>query len=340
METTAPVRGDSTDPVIRVRGLARTFTTRTGAVQAVTGIDFDVHHGEIIGLLGPNGAGKTTTLRMIATLLQPSAGEATIVGADLRGESRTVRARIGYVPQGGSTNETELVEDELILQARLFGVTKAEAKQAVAELAKALEFDGLERRKCGELSGGQRRRVDIALGLIHRPTLVYLDEPTTGLDPQSRANLWEHIRRLRDGGTTVVLTTHYLEEADALCDRILVMDHGGIVAQGTPDDLKRRISGDVISLELDSAQADLALEVAARTVPVRSGLHADGHENGHAGKALVHLTVDHGDAAVVPLLRALGDHGVTPGALTVKRPSLDDVFLTLTGRSLREGDRS
>ncbi|MFD6351941.1 ABC transporter ATP-binding protein [Nocardia tengchongensis] len=339
METTSPVRGEPTDPVIRVRGLARTFATKTGDVQAVSGIDFDVRYGEIIGLLGPNGAGKTTTLRMISTLLAPTAGEATVVGADLRTQARTVRSRIGYVPQGGSTNETELVEDELILQARLFGLSKAEAKASAADLAKALEFDGLERRKCGQLSGGQRRRVDIALGLVHRPTLIYLDEPTTGLDPQSRANLWDHIRRLRDEGTTVVLTTHYLDEADALCDRILVMDHGTIVAEGTPDELKRRISGDVISLEIDSHSADLALDIAGDVLALRSRLRTEG-QNGHAGKSLVHLTVEHGDAAVVPLLRALGDRGITPGSLTVKRPSLDDVFLTLTGRSLREGDRS
>ncbi|WP_327144634.1 ATP-binding cassette domain-containing protein [Nocardia sp. NBC_01327] len=338
METTSLARRHSAEPAIRVRGLARTFKSKTGAVQAVTGIDFDVYDGEIIGLLGPNGAGKTTTLRMIATLLAPSAGEATVAGADLRGAPRTVRSRIGYVPQGGSTSDTELVEDELILQARLFGLSKAEAVANAAELSKALEFDGMGRRKCGQLSGGQRRRVDIALGMIHRPFLIYLDEPTTGLDPQSRANLWEHIRRLRDEGTTVVLTTHYLEEADALCDRVLVMDHGGIVAEGTPDELKRRISGDVISLEIGTGSADLALEIAESVLTVRNSLNTG--ENGRAGMSLVHLTVDRGDEAVVPLLRALGENGITPGALTVKRPSLDDVFLTLTGRSLREGNQS
>ncbi|WP_324192927.1 ATP-binding cassette domain-containing protein [Nocardia transvalensis] len=291
------------------------------------GIDFDVEQGEIVGLLGPNGAGKTTTLRMIATLLAPTAGEAAVADADLRTDPRTVRSRIGYVAQGGATNDEEPVIDQLVLQARLFGLGKAEAVRNAEALLTTLELDGLGRRRCRELSGGQRRRVDIALGLVHRPGLIYLDEPTTGLDPQSRAHLWEHIRRLRAEGTTIVLTTHYLEEADALCDRILVMDHGVIVASGTPDELKQRIAGDVISLEIADEQADLAIRVADSVLELRSKLHADG---------LVHLTVDRGDAAVVPLLHALHENGVSPGSLTVKRPSLDDVFLTVTGRSLRE----
>ncbi|WP_280275574.1 ATP-binding cassette domain-containing protein [Nocardia wallacei] len=199
----------------------------------------------------------------------------------------------------------------------------------------ALDLDGLGGRKCGQLSGGQRRRVDIALGLVHGPRLIYLDEPTTGLDPQSRANLWEHIRALRARGTTIVLTTHYLEEADALCDRILVMDHGRIVAEGAPDELERRISGDVVSIEIADARADLALEVAESVLDVRSRVRAEG-----AGATMLHLTVERGDAAVVPLLRALDEHGIAADALTVKRPSLDDVFLTITGRSLRETSRS
>ncbi|OXR45009.1 Daunorubicin/doxorubicin resistance ATP-binding protein DrrA [Nocardia cerradoensis] len=328
METTATVRDRTRTSAIRVRGLARTFTTKTGPVRAVNGLDFEVREGEIVGLLGPNGAGKTTTLRMIATLLAPTAGEAQIADADLRRAPREVRARIGYVAQGGMTNDEELVIDQLVLQARLFGLGKAQATESAEHLLRTLELDGLGRRRCRELSGGQRRRVDIALGLVHRPRLVYLDEPTTGLDPQSRANLWDHVRRLRSEGTTIVLTTHYLEEADALCDRILVMDHGGIVASGTPDELKQRISGDVISLDIADAQADLAIEIADSVLELRSKLRADG---------LVHLTVARGDAAVVPLLRALDEHGIVPGALTVKRPSLDDVFLTVTGRSLREG---
>ncbi|MDN5855319.1 MAG: ATP-binding cassette domain-containing protein [Actinomycetia bacterium] len=316
---------------IEARGLARTFKTRTGEVEAVRGIDIDVAEGAIVGLLGPNGAGKTTTLRMLCTLIAPTAGHAAIAGADLAGEPRIVRSRIGYVMQGGSTSEDELILDELVLHARLFGVSKRDAIARAEALLDALDLSGLGGRKCKQLSGGQRRRVDIALGLIHEPGLIFLDEPTTGLDPQSRANLWDHIRRLRERGTTVVLTTHYLDEADALCDRILVMDHGEIVAEGTPDRLKRRISGDVLTVETDPAEAETVVDVANATVTVRDHVTEGGR---------VHLTVEQGDQSVVPLLRALDAKGIVPGALTVKRPSLDDVFLAVTGRSLRDGDPS
>ena len=316
---------------IEARGLARTFKTRTGDVRAVRGIDVDVAEGEIVGLLGPNGAGKTTTLRMLCTLIAPTAGTAVIAGADLASQPRLVRSRIGYVMQGGSTNEDELVLDEMVLQARLFGVSKRDALARGEALLDALDLAGLGGRKCKQLSGGQRRRVDIALGLIHEPGLIFLDEPTTGLDPQSRANLWDHIRRLRARGTTVVLTTHYLEEADALCDRIFVMDHGEVVAEGTPEQLKRRISGDVLTIEAEPAEVETVVGVANATVSVRNHITDDGR---------VHLTVEAGDQSVVPLLRALDAKGVVPDALTVKRPSLDDVFLAVTGRSLRDGDPS
>src|SRR5690625_2105815 len=233
--------------------------------------------------------------------------------------------------QGGSTNEDELVLDEMVLQARLFGVSKRDALARGEALLDALDLAGLGGRKCKQLSGGQRRRVDIALGLIHEPGLIFLDQPTTGLDPQSRANLWDHIRRLRARGTTVVLTTHYLEEADALCDRIFVMDHGEVVAEGTPEQLKRRISGDVLTIEAEPAEVETVVGVANATVSVRNHITDDGR---------VHLTVEAGDQSVVPLLRALDAKGVVPDALTVKRPSLDDVFLAVTGRSLRDGDPS
>ncbi|MGH2859857.1 MAG: ABC transporter ATP-binding protein, partial [Solirubrobacteraceae bacterium] len=226
--------------MISARGLARAFKTKTGRVDAVRAIDFDVAPGEIVGLLGPNGAGKTTTLRMLTTLLAPSAGHALVVGHDLAREPREVRRRIGYVAQvGAAPSAGTVVSEELITQARLQGMSKADAEARLGRLAPSLDLAGLEGRALVELSGGQRRRFDIALGLMHSPPLVFLDEPTTGLDPQSRANLWDHIRSLRDEhGVTILLTTHYLEEADALCDRVLIIDGGRIVATGTPDELK------------------------------------------------------------------------------------------------------
>ncbi|GLX06264.1 hypothetical protein Misp03_31910 [Microbispora sp. NBRC 16548] len=221
--------------MIHARGLTKTY----GPVEAVRGVDLDVSAGEIVGFLGPNGAGKTTTLRMLTTLLTPTAGTATVAGSDLFADPVGVRRRIGYVPQGGTVGPISPIGEELLLQARLYGLGKAEARERVTALLRRLELDGAENRTAITLSGGQKRRVDIAMGLLHRPVLLFLDEPTTGLDPQSRANLWDHVRRLREEeGMTVFLTTHYLEEADALCDRVLIIDHGRIVAEGAPGELK------------------------------------------------------------------------------------------------------
>ncbi|WP_433323273.1 ATP-binding cassette domain-containing protein [Spirillospora sp. CA-294931] len=312
--------------MIKARGLARTFTTKRGAVEAVRGVDLDVAPGEIVGFLGPNGAGKSTTLRMLTTLLRPTAGTASVAGHDLRADPAGVRRRIGYVAQGGGTDPGVPVGEELDLQARLYGVRDAPGR--IAELCARLELEGLERRAPGTLSGGQRRRLDIALGLVHRPALVFLDEPTTGLDPQSRGNLWEHIRRLRgQDGSTVFLTTHYLDEADALCDRILIIDHGRIVAAGTPAELKRRVSGDVITLALGHGGADKA-RAALEVLPEVREVALTGDD--------VRLSVRDGDRALTPLIRALDAAGVELTALSLARPTLDDVFLTVTGRSLRD----
>jgi ABC-2 type transport system ATP-binding protein len=319
----------SPDP-ITARGLARSFKTRDGSVDAVRGIDFDVASGEIVGLLGPNGAGKTTTLRMLTTLLEPSAGEATVAGYDLKAQPREVRSSIGYVAQVGAMPAAgTVVGEELITQARLQGMSKADAVRRLAHVAPKLNLDGLEGRALSELSGGQRRRFDVALGVMHTPSVIFLDEPTTGLDPQSRANLWEHIRNLREQmGVTILLTTHYLDEADALADRILVMDDGKLVADDTPDALKARISGDVVVLALaDPADAARAETAAREAVDVRDAAFVDGG---------LHVTVSEGATAVAPLLRALDAADIVLASVSVSRPSLDDVFLTLTGRTLRE----
>jgi ABC-2 type transport system ATP-binding protein len=315
--------------MIEARGLARTFKTRTGPVEAVRGVDFEVGAGEIVGFLGPNGAGKTTTQRMLATLLAPSAGEATVAGADLRRDPTAVRRRIGYVAQGGTTNPGATVDEELVTQARLYGISRADADARARELCAELDLADLGRRLVKTLSGGQRRRLDIALGLVHAPKLVFLDEPSTGLDPHSRANLWAHIRGLRDsGGAAVFLTTHYLDEADALCDRILIIDNGQIVASGSPDELKRRISGDVVTLVLDD-QPEMVRALLAAQPGVRDAQLIDRG---------VRVTVEHGDAQALALMRVLDGAGVPVASLSVARPSLDDVFLTMTGRSLREAE--
>jgi ABC-2 type transport system ATP-binding protein len=222
--------------LIETRGLSKTFK---GGVEAVRGVDISVGPGEIVGFLGPNGAGKTTTMRMLTTLLKPTSGTATVAGHDLLGDPGPVRQRIGYVSQGGGVDPTVPIGEALELQARLYGLNRDAARARTGELLAGLDLAGMEARPGGTLSGGQRRRVDIAFGLLHAPALLFLDEPTTGLDPQSRANLWDHIRALRaEQGVTVFLTTHYLDEADALCDRLLIIDHGGIVAEGAPADLK------------------------------------------------------------------------------------------------------
>src|SRR5215468_5671210 len=198
--------------IIETAGLRKSFKTRGGTVDAVRGVDLAVAEGEIFGFLGPNGAGKTTTLRILATLIEPDGGEATVAGADLRKNSGEVRRRIGYVAQGGSTWEEVTAREELVLQARLYGIGKPEARVRADAAVRAFQLDEFADRWCKTYSGGQRRRLDIALGVIHRPKVLFLDEPTTGLDPQSRAHMWDEIRRLRTDGMTILITTHYLEE--------------------------------------------------------------------------------------------------------------------------------
>ncbi|MEU7791236.1 ATP-binding cassette domain-containing protein [Amycolatopsis sp. NPDC049159] len=315
--------------MITARGLERRFRRkgRTGGeVHAVKGVDLDVDAGELVAFLGPNGAGKTTTLRMLTTLLKPTAGTATVGGRDLLADPLGVRERIGYVAQGGGTAPESTVADELELQGRLHRMSKADAIARGAELAERLDLTGLDRRPAKTLSGGQRRRLDIALGLIHSPELVFLDEPSTGLDPQSRANLWEHIRRL---GVTVFLTTHYLDEADALADRLIVIDGGRIVAEGPPDALKAQVNGDRVEVGVDPEQGADAAEIAGRLAGARE-LSAAGGE--------IRFRVPRGDVALPELLRALDAESIPMRSVQVHRPTLDDVFLTLTGRSLREAE--
>jgi ABC-2 type transport system ATP-binding protein len=293
-------------------------------------VDLEVAAGELVGFLGPNGAGKTTTLRMLTTLLEPTAGEATVAGCDLRTDPIGVRRRIGYVAQGGGTTPELKVIEELVLQGRLYGLSKVDASRRGRELMARLDIAELDQRLIKTLSGGQRRRLDVALGLLHDPRLVFMDEPSTGLDPQSRANLWDHIRSLRDHhDTTVFLTTHYLDEADALCDRILVIDNGRIVAEGSPSDLKAQVSGDRVEAGVPVEHVTAAAEIAGRLPDAQDVSTVD---------SLVRFRVPRGDVAMPELLRALDAAGIPMRSVQVHRPSLDDVFLTLTGRTLRDAE--
>ncbi|CBG69965.1 putative ABC transporter, ATP-binding subunit [Streptomyces scabiei 87.22] len=247
-------------PIISTAGLAHTFRTKRGPLEAVRGIDLTVRPGEILGFLGPNGAGKTTFLRMLTTLLPPTGGAATIAGHDLATDPAGVRRVCGYVAQSGGVDPQITVREELVTQGRLYRLTRSQAVERAEELARELELTELLDRTCAALSGGQRRRLDIAMALTHRPRVLFLDEPTTGLDPGSRAGLWELVRRLRDEhGTTVFLTTHYLDEADALADRIVVVDRGLVVADDTPSALRLRYGGSA-----DATLQDAFLAITGR----------------------------------------------------------------------------
>jgi len=314
------------EPIIETRGLRRVFQIRKRVVEAVVGVDLSVRRGEIFGFLGPNGAGKTTTLRMLATLMPPSGGTARVAGCDLATQPGKIRERIGYVGQAGGADREIVGRTELIFQGRLYGMTVESARKRAGQLIEMLELEGAADRKVGTYSGGQKRRLDIGLGLVHDPQLLFLDEPTTGLDPQSRARVWEEVRKMHDRGTTVFLTTHYLDEADALCDRVAIIDYGKIVAEGTPEELKRAVAGDVVTLSVAGEQ-QRALDLLKDQPFVREARMDEG---------FVLLYVDRGEVAMPAILRLLDGTGMQLKTVELHRPSLDDVFLRQTGRSLRE----
>ncbi len=314
------------DAVIETHGLRRVFKSRSRVVEAVAGVDLTVQKGEIFGFLGPNGAGKTTTLRMLATLMPPSGGTAKVAGCDLGTQPGEIRKRIGYVGQAGGADREITGRRELVFQGRLYGMSAEAAKKRAAELIEMLELEVCADRAGSTYSGGQKRRLDIGLGLVHDPQLLFLDEPTTGLDPQSRVRVWDEVRRMHDRGTTVFLTTHYLDEADALCDRIAIIDYGKIVAEGTPEELKRAVAGDVVTLSVAGDQ-QRALDLLQGQAFVRESRIEEG---------FVLLYVDRGEVAMPAILRLLDGAGLQLLTIGLHRPSLDDVFLRQTGRSLRE----
>jgi ABC-2 type transport system ATP-binding protein len=299
------------------------------AVQAVRGVSIQVGRGEIFGFLGPNGAGKTTTLRMLTTLLSIDAGTAMVAGFDVARQPQEVRNRIGYVSQLGGADELATGRENLILQGRLYGGDLAAVTARTGQLMDLLDLGEFADRRVKTYSGGQRRRLDVALGIVHQPEVLFLDEPSTGLDPQNRAHLWDHVRELRDRGTTVFLTTHYLEEADALCDRLVIIDHGEIVTEGAPAELKRRVAGEsvVLSLRPGSDEGGRAAHLLGPEPFVKELTSTDGE---------LRLYVEDGSVALPRILRLLDDAGIGVRSVSLSEPTLDDVFLRQTGRSLRD----
>jgi ABC-2 type transport system ATP-binding protein len=326
--------------MIEASGLRKSYRTRrrgkVTAVDAVRGVDFSVQRREIFGFLGPNGAGKSTTLQMLATLLRPDGGDATIAGADLRRDPGEVRKRIGFVAQTSGTYAQSTGRRDLVLEAQMYGESRSTAQELAEGVIKAFQLEEFVDRQIGTYSGGQRRRLDVALGVIHSPQVIFLDEPTAALDPPSRARMWQEVRRLRDEGMTVFLTTHYLDEADTLCDRVSIIDGGLIVAEGTPADLKREISGDVVIVDLASADTAGAPEAATVGAAAKVLTEQPYVESCEVIEHTLRLYVDSAATSIPQIMRALSGKDIEPGAIEIRQPSLDDVFLAKTGRTLAD----
>lgn len=312
-------------------GLRKTFKTGKETIEAVRGVSFDVAAGEVVALLGPNGAGKSTTMRMMTTLLPPTAGNIRIAGHDVSREPGKVPDAIGYVGQKNASGENHRIRDEIITQGRCYGLKTSDARRRADDVLEMLGIAELGSRTPGSLSGGQRRRVDIALGLVHNPRVLFLDEPSAGLDPHSRASLWEQVQLLhREHGITILLTTHYLDEADHVAERVVIVDHGEVIANGTPDALKADLAGDWMHVTTTSADtARSATRLASQLVGVS--------EVGTEGER-VSVRIADAEAALPTFLRLLDRDSIAVVRASLQRPSLDDVFLNLTGRRIEESE--
>jgi ABC-2 type transport system ATP-binding protein len=319
------------ETVIDVRGLQKKYADGT---EAVKGITFEVKRGEFFGFLGPNGAGKSTTIKMLITLLNKSGGEAHILGHDISRETDKIRRLIGYAAQEVGVDDDLTARENLMLQGKLYHLPSNVLKQRVDELLALMDLTNDANRSSGSFSGGMRKRLDLATGLIHRPQILFLDEPTTGLDPQNRANLWQYLERLnKEEGLTIFLTTHYMEEADRLCDRLAIIDHGTLIAEGSPTQLKAQLGGDVIALSFGEngktgAQQAQAASALLKDLPfVRDTTVTDEGIN---------VIAQDGGAMVPQVLLALNNAGLAVARLALTSPTLDDVFLKYTGHTIRQ----
>jgi ABC-2 type transport system ATP-binding protein len=318
--------------IIETEGLTKIYS---GDARAVDGVDFAVEKGEVFGFLGPNGAGKTTTVRLLTTLTRPTSGRAEVVGYDVAQDARQLRERIGYSAQEAGVDVNATGRQNLLLYGHYYHLGGRTLKRRVTELLELVDLSDEADRPVRTYSGGMRKRLEIATALIHRPQLLFLDEPTLGLDIQTRVHIWDYVRGLnRKDGTTIFLTTHYLEEADRLCDRLAIIDHGHIVVAGMPDALKDEIRGDVVTLSLSLRETGAAadLEKAQHILsgqPFVEEIQPTGGE--------LNVYVEYGASAVPQILRLLENAGLTVESVALSRPSLDDVFLKHTGRTMRGG---
>jgi ABC-2 type transport system ATP-binding protein len=312
---------------IRVENLVKTFDGFT----AVDGISFTVDTGELFGLLGPNGAGKTTTINMLSTLLKPTSGSATVAGFGVTGDRDNVRKSIGVVFQEPALDGKLTGRENLEFHTMMYGIGKAERRRRIDEVLALVELTDKAGTLVEKYSGGMKRRLEIARGLTHRPKVLFLDEPTLGLDAQTRRHIWEYIRKLnKEAGVTIILTTHYMEEADYLCGRIAIMDQGKFVAMDAPGRLKDTLGGDVVSLEFEGDAAAFLGDLGRQDWIKRSKLHED----------VLSLTVEKGERRIPELVMLAQEKGVTINCVNLRKPSLEDVFLHFTGRTIREQEAS
>jgi ABC-2 type transport system ATP-binding protein len=324
----APTAGGQAAAAIEAHDLVKTYP---GGVRALDGLGFAVAAGTVFGLLGPNGAGKTTTVKILTTLSRPDAGRATVAGLDVLRRADEVRRLIGVVAQRSGVDREATGRENLALQGLVHGLRGRELRRRVDGLLDRFGLAEAADRVVGGYSGGMQRRLDIALGLVHHPQVLFLDEPTTGLDPEVRADLWEEIARLAaDEGLTILLTTHYLEEADRLASRLAIVDRGRVVVEGTPDGLKRELRGDAVQVELAEPEADGRVAAALDRLDAVREVTVEGRS--------LRARSDRGATAVPSVLAALESAGVKVASVTVARPSLDDVYLRYTGRAFGEAD--
>ena len=324
--------------IIETHQLTKVFP---GDIRAVDGIDFEIKEGEIFAFLGPNGAGKTTTIKMLNTLILPTSGSAMVTGLDVVKNAAEVRKRIGYVAQDVGVDEHATGKENLTLYGHFYRLDGKTIKERVKEIFDLVGLSGDENRMVSTYSGGMRKRLDLAMGLIHQPQVIFMDEPTTGLDPQTRASIWEYIRNLvKSKGMTIFLTTHYMEEADRLADRIAIIDLGKIIAMGTADELKKSIGGDVVTVTPCEDKDEACKEFIRHSEALLTGKPFVTGMKPTDGELAVY--VNDGASAIPSIMQLLSGQGIEVKTITMSRPSLDDVFLKYTGKTIRaqEGTRT